>query len=119
MVRESNQTGATRILGLVCAGVLCSILVAGLWPFHAPRNDVTWLMGSRGVHFGRHGTILSSSEFKLTSGEGEPGRSLEIWLTPGSVWETPSTLLAFYAPEGAEHFSLHQAYEALVLLIIT
>ncbi len=115
MLRKSNQTGATRILGLVCAAVLCSILVAGLWPFHAPQNDVTWLRGSRGVHFGHQGTILSSRAFKLTRGEGEPARSLEIWLTPGSVWETPSTLLAFYDPEDAQHFSLHQAYEALVL----
>ena len=115
MLRQSNQTGTTRILGLVCAAVLCSILVAGLWPFHAPQNDVTWLVGSRGLHFGHHGTILSSRTFRLTRGEDEPARSLEIWLTPGSVWETPSTLLAFYAPEDAEHFSLHQAYEALVL----
>jgi hypothetical protein len=114
-LRESNRTRATRILGLVCAAVLCSILIAGLWPFHAPQNDVTWLGGSRGVHFGHQGTILSSRAFKLTRGEGGPARSLEIWLTPGSVWETPSTLLAFYAPEDGEHFSLHQAYEALVL----
>jgi hypothetical protein len=103
------------ILGVVCAGVLCGILVAGLWPFHAPPNDVTWLAGNRGVHFGRHGTILSSSEFKLTDGEGEPARSLEIWVTPASVWETPSTLLAFYNADAPGQFSLRQSYEALVL----
>lgn len=115
MLRESNHRGATRILGLVCAVVLCSILVAGLWPFHAPQNDVSWLVGNRGLHFGHHGTILSSGTFKLAREEGEPTRSLEIWLAPSTVWDKESTLLAFYTPEDTEHFSLYQAYHDLIL----
>ena len=115
VVRELNPRGPAVILGVVCAGVLSGILLAGLWPFHSPQNDVTWLAGNRGVHFGRHGTILSSSEFKLARGEGELARSLEIWLTPASVWENPSTLLAFYNPDGPGQFALRQSFEALAL----
>jgi hypothetical protein len=115
VVHTLNPREAAVILGVVCTGVLCGILVAGLWPFQAPPNDVTWLAGNRGVHFGRHGTILSSSELKLGHGEGELARSLEIWLTPASVWQTPSTVLAFYNQEDPGKFALRQSYEALAL----
>ena len=33
----------TRFLDLICVAVLCVILTLGLWPFHSPRNEVTWL----------------------------------------------------------------------------
>jgi hypothetical protein len=111
--RIDRESGTTPILGLVSAGILCGILAAGLWPFHAPQNDVTWLAGERGLHFGDHGTILSSGMFRLAREAREPNRSLEIWLTPGSVWKNPSTLLAFYTPQETEGFSLHQSYDAL------
>ncbi len=113
--RESNEKGPARILGLVCAAVLCSILVAGLRPFHAPQNDVTWLVGGRGLHFGEYGTILSSGTFKSVWDYGKPTGSLEIWLKPSSVWDNESTMLAFYSPEKTEEFSLHQSYDALTL----
>ena len=49
-----------KVLGLLCASVLVIILTAGLWPFHAPKNEVTWLSEGKGIHFGKHGVILSS-----------------------------------------------------------
>ena len=116
VLRESNQRGATRILGLICAAVLCSILVAGLWPFHAPQNDVSWIMDNQGLHFGHHGTILSSRMFNLAHEGGNPTASLEIWVTPRDVWHKEATLLAFYAPQDGVHFSLYQAWDDLLVV---
>ena len=46
-----------KVLGLLCAVVLVIILIAGLWPFHAPKNQVSWLSNSNGLHFGEYGVI--------------------------------------------------------------
>lgn len=84
-------------LRAVCGLVLVCILVAGLWPFHAPRNEVTWLSQRSGVLFGKYGSIVSAGEFKS-----DPRRdgscSLEIWLEPKGV-HSSGTILAFYQPE--------------------
>ena len=29
-----------KVLGVLCAAALVGILTAGLWPFHAPKNEV-------------------------------------------------------------------------------
>src|ERR1019366_4141863 len=63
VLREPNKRRAVRILELVCAVVLCGTLVAGLKPFHAPQNNVTWLVGNRGLHISHFGTVLSSECF--------------------------------------------------------
>src|ERR1035441_6595128 len=107
--RESNPSATSRILGSACACVLCIILVAGLQPFHAPKNDVAWLVGRPGLHFGHRGTVVSSGTLKSSGDEGAPHRSLEIWLTPAIMWDRKHTMLAFYTPEDGQHFSLYQA----------
>ena len=42
----------TKLLPAICACVLVRIVVAGLWPFHAPRNAVSWLGEGNGLLFG-------------------------------------------------------------------
>ena len=49
-----------KVLGVLCAAVLVGILTAGLWPFRAPKNEVSWLSNGNGLHFGEYGVILSS-----------------------------------------------------------
>ena len=92
---------------------LCGILVAGLWPFHSPKNQVRWLEGENGLHFSHYGTILSSGIFERASSEG-PSCSLEIWLEPAFTWNT-GTILAFYRPSNSAQFSLQQNYTDLAL----
>jgi VanZ family protein len=92
---------------------LCGILVAGLWPFHSPKNQVHWLANQNGLHFGRHGTILSSGLLESASPDG-PSCSLEIWLEPVSAWKT-GTVFAFYDPSSHRQFSLQQNYTDLAL----
>jgi hypothetical protein len=94
--------------------VLIAILIAGLWPFHAPKNDVRWLSEGNGVHFGIHGLILSSETFSLDGLNDGISCSVEIWLQP--ALDTGGTILAFYTPENRiVTFSLHQSLDDLFL----
>jgi VanZ family protein len=103
-----------RLPGLVCLSVLCGILVAGLWPFHAPRNAVTWLENQNGLRFGRYGTIVSSGVFQMAGSGDEASSSLEIWLQPGRS-NASSIFLSFSTPENPLQFSLNQYFSTLVL----
>jgi hypothetical protein len=113
MIDESTREMIrARLPGLVCLSILSGMLVAGLWPFHSPRNAVTWLENQNGVYLGRHGTIVSSGTFQ-TAGL-EDSSSLEIWLQPG-LPSASRTILSFYKPENPLQFSLHQYFSSLVL----
>src|ERR1700722_8714918 len=93
----ANPFDMTRktIVRAMCALVLGCILVAGLWPFHAPKNDVSWMSNGNGLLFGEYGSILSSGSLKAL--ESSEVCSVEIWLKPGL--EHSGTILAFYRPE--------------------
>jgi len=103
-----------RILGVLCILVLCGILTAGLWPFHAPMNRITWLKGANGVLIGRYGTLFSSRSVRAS--RDQASCSLEMWLQPARGYDR-NTLLAFYRPEETKQFSLHQSDADLALQI--
>jgi VanZ like family/Concanavalin A-like lectin/glucanases superfamily len=107
MFDPSSSASKLKILGVLCILVLCGILVAGLWPFHAPINDVTWLENADGVEFGSHGTLVSLRAFRPLSSEDEPFCSLEVSLQPRSL-DDSSTILAFFTPEPGIQLSLDQ-----------
>jgi VanZ family protein len=103
------------VLGLLCASVLVIILTAGLWPFHAPKNEVGWISNGNGLHFGRHGIILSRDAFRSAGSKAGISCSIEIWLQP-DLSDTGGTILAFYTPENRTvGFSLHQSIDDLLL----
>jgi VanZ family protein len=103
-----------RLPEILCGAVLGGILTLGLWPFHAPQNDVSWLADTNGLHFGRFGTVFSSGEFLAPPGKNSSFGSLEVWLQPGRIWDF-GTFLAFYTPECPFRFSLHQWQTGLLL----
>jgi VanZ like family/Concanavalin A-like lectin/glucanases superfamily len=104
-----------KILGWLCIFVLSGILTAGLWPFHAPSNDVSWLDNARGIYFGRHhGTVLSLGAFEASSSGDEVSCSLEVWLQPDRTYDT-GAILSFYRADSSTQFSLHQFEAHLVL----
>jgi hypothetical protein len=106
---------ATKSLDLVCIAVLCIILTLGLWPFHAPKNGVTWLRERDGLRFGKYGTVIGSSAFEMATSQGnELSGSLEIWLLPERVPDS-STILAFCTPDDPFRFSLHESQTDLRL----
>jgi VanZ family protein len=99
---------------IVCFLILCGILSLGLWPFHPPRNDVTWVGDGDGLQFGSFGTIRSSGTFQIVSSPGEASSSLEIWFEP-ELTSDSNTLLAFSKPLNPLQFSLHQNRSNLIL----
>jgi VanZ family protein len=117
---ENHNTGLSyhryiprQAVGALAVLTLCGILVAGLWPFHSPKNQVHWLDNENGLRFGDYGTILSSGMFESASSDG-PSCSLEIWLEPALPWNG-GTVVAFYSPSPRRQFSLQQSHYDLAL----
>jgi hypothetical protein len=103
------------LLSAICACVLAGILVAGLWPFHAPLNDVRWLGASNGLSFGKNGSIVSAGLFGTNPSQAGNSCTLEIWLEPHRV-DYAGTILAFYQPtDRSTSFSLRQSLGDLKL----
>ena len=104
-----------KALGLLCAAVLIIILIAGLWPFHAPKNQVSWLSNGNGVHFGEYGVVFGSLESSLAASKDGISCSVEIWVQPDHG-DSGGTILAFYTPENRiVAFSVHQSVGDLLL----
>lgn len=100
------------LLRTVCVCVLAGILAAGLYPFHAPRNNVSWSGDGNGLVFGKHGSILAASPFPERPRAQNNSCSLEIWLQPNSA---QGMVLAFYWPDRQiVPFSIRQFQHGLV-----
>jgi VanZ family protein len=100
-------------LGALCLLTLVATLIAGLWPFHSPRNQVSWVANENALRFGEAGTVLSSKPFAFAGSDG-PSCSLEIWFEPARTWTTGS-ILTFYGSSNPRPFSLQQDFTDLVL----
>ena len=111
MVRK-DAVVTERLLGILCIAVLGVILSLGLWPFHVPANNVTWLGNRNGLRLGSDSTVLSAAAFQA---EGDAG-SLEIWLQPARVWVS-STFLAFSGIDSDEPFRMRQSLADLELRV--
>jgi hypothetical protein len=108
-----------KALGVICAAVLIGILTAGLWPFHAPNNDVRWLNNGNGIHFGKHGVILSPDAFGSTGLKDGTSGSVEIWLQPDHS-DSGGTVFAFYTPQNHKVvFAAYQSVDDLFLRRVT
>jgi hypothetical protein len=90
---------------LLAVGVLCGILTAGLWPFHAPLNEVSWLSNVHGLRFGEYANVVSTEQFPVAQSARE--HSIEIWLESGDLGDT-NTILTFYRPGSPMSFALRQ-----------
>jgi len=112
--KPTREMIRARLPGLVCVSVLCGIFVAGLWPFHAPRNAVTWLENQNGVCFSRYGTIMSSGAFQMAGWGDKASSSFEIWLQPARS-SASHTILSFSTPENPLQLSLNQYLSNLVV----
>jgi len=110
-----NRPSYRRTTGILCVAVMVVILVAGLWPFHSPKNDVTWLAGENGLRFGVHGIALGSGVFEAQGTNDGSSGSLEIWLEPARS-KSRRTILAFAdsGPTPAS-FMLQQSLRKLIL----
>jgi hypothetical protein len=102
-------------LRIVCAFVLLCILVAGLWPFHAPRNEVSWFSHGNGLFLGKRGSIVSAGTFKPAGSRPDSPCSVELLLEPERL-ERSGTVFAFYQPESrVVPFALRQFRDVLLV----
>jgi len=89
---ESSSNTFRWIWGLCCIAILCVILLAGLWPFCAPGNQVQWLPNQNGLQFGGRGVVIGDRPFRALP-PGGPA-VLEICLRPQSLAGS-GTIMAF------------------------
>jgi VanZ family protein len=101
------------ILSIVFGCSVAIVLTAGLWPFHAPRNEVRWLQGENGIGLGTYATAISVSPLVPSAGASS-GCTLEIWVKPARLWMT-RTILTFYRAQTHQGFTVEQDYTDLVL----
>jgi len=87
----------TVLLGALCLCILLGILGVGLWPFHAPRNDVDWLSEGPGILFGKHGSMVSEGAFAVSPLQAGGSCSIEVWVEPSQA-RSSGTIFAFYQP---------------------
>ena len=104
----------SKLLGAVCIVVVAITLTLGLWPFHSPKNNVTWLKHTHGVAFGKYGTVLSSGALPAADFLTDTEVSVEIWAQPDR-WNSSATILALYRPEKGLLFTLNQSLTDLEL----
>jgi glycopeptide antibiotics resistance protein len=110
---NSLRNRPRHVLAICLLCVLAVILIAGLWPFHAPKNQVSWLAGEHGLRFGQRGIVISKSPFHAESREGRC--SLEILLEPVADHGS-GTILAFdSSPNPRFPFALRQFDDALAI----
>jgi VanZ family protein len=102
------------VIPIVCLAVLCITLTLGLWPFHAPRNHVSWLGNRNGLELRRYATLNTATALSSLN-TALAGATLEVWLKPRRIWDG-GTFLALYNPSRPEIFSLAQSQLDLELL---
>lgn len=105
-----------KIVSLLCLFVLGSIAVAGLWPFHAPRNAVSWLTDKNGLRFSGHGSAVSAGAFRSSRPPNNTGCSLEILLKPARTTVGGSILAFDSSPDPRVPFLLRQYGTSLAVL---
>jgi VanZ family protein len=111
---QSREMTDLKILVVLCLLVFCCIMIAGLWPFHAPKNRVKWIGDANGLVFESHGTVVSARAFQTPDSPGVGPGSLEIWLQP-SRREAAHTFLAFDNPSNPLSLLLYQYRSDLIL----
>lgn len=114
-LRINSTAHSCAIIGS-CVVTLTIILVAGLWPFHSPKNDVSWLSDENGIRFGRFGCVFSSRALREETFREDHSGSFEIWIKPALATKGRRTILAFEGPgDDSTSFSLLQNGNTLII----
>ena len=89
-----------------CTIGLVAILIAALYPFHAPINQVSHLSDRDGLFLGEYGSILSSAEFKTTTAQ-VGFCTLEFVVKPAEAFAS-GDIAAFSTQSDPVHFEIGQ-----------
>ena len=60
---RSGSTAFRKLIETICVCILGIILVAGLWPFRAPRNRAKWVENTDGIQFIPNSGVRSAAAF--------------------------------------------------------
>ena len=109
---NTQQRWRKWVLLLPCIVISIGILLAGLWPFQFhPKNEVKWLNGRNGIHFGRRGMAYIPRSVYGPHRPILPGRpvSIELVVIPakkrnGSI----SRILTLFADGNRQFFTIAQ-----------
>lgn len=102
------------ILALLCALVICGMLLAGLLPLRGPRNGVVWLGDLNGVRLTGHSTLWSAAAFPpLDAGAGD-ACTIELWLQP-AVQHDSDVILAFSTSQNPLELVLYQYHSVFII----
>jgi len=110
---SNGRAGYGRLVEVLCLCVLGIMLVAGLWPFCAPRNRVQWLGDKNGLQFASNSSVLSTTAFHSKGHAANRLESIEIWLVPGSTSNTRTILGFSESDHPGAGFTLRQYKDAL------
>ena len=102
-----------KLTGTICIGIVCILLVAGLSPFHAPKNRATWLQGENGIELKRPSSLVSAAGFEASPNY--TGETLELLLQPNSLRSTNAILAFDGAVRGGVGFAVRQYKQAVVV----
>ena len=114
-MKNATRNSYKTIIRISCVLVLGIITVAGLWPFHAPRNRVKWLENENGLRFGHHGTAISEGAFRASHPDNQDSCSLEIWLLPERFIDESSILAMDGSADVRKPFVLRQYATSLAI----
>ena len=113
----SNIRTARLAIWALFAAALAATLSAGLWPLHAPMNDVTWVPGENAISLGEHGIALGTSRFDIAARKPD-SCAVELWVQPAEIWTT-GTIVSFYDDQTGRQFRVAQDFADLVLVLAT
>jgi VanZ family protein len=103
-------------IGILCVIAIFAVLFATLWPFNPwPANQVTWLIDSDGLRFGRAGVVVSKIPLdppqQMPAGQ---SCSIELLLRPAN-FERSDIILSFYLPKNPTHLLILQWQDLLMV----
>ncbi len=111
----------SEVLCALSHGRLTFILMAGMlfacwWPFHAPRNSISWGSDDRGAVFEDSAVLIGTQP--LSIGSKDTSTTIEMWLRPEGERDDDSdkgTIVSFYSEDDSREFRIDQ-YETGIAL---
>lgn len=104
-----------KVIKMLFMCIVCILLIAGLWPFHSPKNHVEWLESTNGLRFSRHSSIVSAAAFHTGAKQENDAESIELWVVPSSLRSTNTIVSLDESDHPGNEFQLRQYKDALVV----
>ena len=106
---------STRVLKILCIGMIAAVLAATLWPFNPfPKNRVYWLKNQNGLRFAGRGIVKSAWPFQQNSFKAKATSTLQVVVWPAET-DKVHTFLSFYSGNNQPELELRQYLDGILL----